>query len=987
VDNATKSKIYTFYSYKGGVGRSMALANIAELLHTKGLSVLMIDFDLEAPGLEQYFFNPSKANEKSLLQDIWSKRGVIDLLFSYKSLRSLHETRVSDARAAAPTSTPASMETTSIRKEDADAFPFPKEPLENFVTEITPPSQANPARLSLITAGRRCKERINIETNQREIVDDFANYADRVRSFAWDDFYLNWDGERFFEWFRNEVISIADVVLIDSRTGVAEMSGVCTYQLADIAVMFVASNNQNVEGIKKIAESLENKELIKEGRKGRKLSLIFVPSRVDLGEKQQLDDLTVRFLSMTKTLISPSLTFVTDSFTDLKIPYITYYSFVEELAVRDVNSPAAIEMTKAYERICRSLGQLDPIVAEKLRVESDGPENINVAEQLNRSAEKVFAQLTPLEQYDAPLLFTRLVRLAQPEYGQTRDAVRNARLSELTAKQLEIAEKFIDQGLLILVHDTQNQPAIGLADERLFGHWDRLNDWMEKDREFLLWRQAFQFKVSLWETGGRRDSDLLLGSKYEEEAEKWLNARPTAFSDAEANYIRASAARAKQRKFRQRVQIISIMAGSVIFALWWFASSQRQTNEEARTQSRRLAVASQALLASQPTVSLALAMEAGRVSPTTQAQEALKSALQESNLHTVIAINANPNSARFSHDAKKIVAGFQNGEVALWQSENGDWKSVRRWNAHKGEVVAAIFSPDDQVIATAGYDGRAILWDANSGQMIHTFTTMSGIRGTPATLLDICFSRDGSVLAGASSDNRVYVWDIKSGQPAIKLGIFNGDVRSVDLSDEYLVATDGNEVAFWSVKGWQKIPVPIFNSPVLCARFSNNALLVTTHSDGAARVWSTKNWQSVTVFSEHKVPVTHANFSSDGKLVVTTGNDTSALIWESATGKLTASLRGALRTLTDASFSPDGKIVLTAEAAGVVRLWDVHVDVNPNSSLNELMDQGCARLTRNMTKLEWQQYVGAESYRATCSNLPAGDAATPQSTPENTTSP
>src|SRR6185369_2213100 len=105
-----------------------------------------------------------------------------------------------------------------------------------------------------------------------------------------------------------------------------------------------------------------------------------------------------------------------------------------------------------------------------------------------------------------------------------------------------------------------------------------------------------------------------------------------------------------------------------------------------------------------------------------------------------------------SHDAKKIVAGFQNGEVALWQSENGDWKSVRRWNAHKGEVVAAIFSPDDQVIATAGYDGRAILWDANSGQMIHTFTTMSGIRGTPATLLDICFSRDGSVLAGASSD-------------------------------------------------------------------------------------------------------------------------------------------------------------------------------------------------------------------------------------------
>jgi MinD-like ATPase involved in chromosome partitioning or flagellar assembly len=47
--------IYTFYSYKGGVGRSMALVNIAELFYQNGLNVLMVDFDLEAPGLERYF--------------------------------------------------------------------------------------------------------------------------------------------------------------------------------------------------------------------------------------------------------------------------------------------------------------------------------------------------------------------------------------------------------------------------------------------------------------------------------------------------------------------------------------------------------------------------------------------------------------------------------------------------------------------------------------------------------------------------------------------------------------------------------------------------------------------------------------------------------------------------------------------------------------------------------------------------------------------
>jgi cellulose biosynthesis protein BcsQ len=53
-------KIITFYSYKGGTGRTMALANVACLLakrHKERTSkgVLMIDWDLEAPGLHRFF--------------------------------------------------------------------------------------------------------------------------------------------------------------------------------------------------------------------------------------------------------------------------------------------------------------------------------------------------------------------------------------------------------------------------------------------------------------------------------------------------------------------------------------------------------------------------------------------------------------------------------------------------------------------------------------------------------------------------------------------------------------------------------------------------------------------------------------------------------------------------------------------------------------------------------------------------------------------
>ncbi|HRI35405.1 MAG TPA: P-loop NTPase, partial [Saprospiraceae bacterium] len=67
--------IVTFYSYKGGVGRSMALANIAFELSKKGLSVLIVDWDLEAPGLERYFTNYIKD---------FNGNGLLPLLFEFQ---------------------------------------------------------------------------------------------------------------------------------------------------------------------------------------------------------------------------------------------------------------------------------------------------------------------------------------------------------------------------------------------------------------------------------------------------------------------------------------------------------------------------------------------------------------------------------------------------------------------------------------------------------------------------------------------------------------------------------------------------------------------------------------------------------------------------------------------------------------------------------------------------------------------------------------
>src|ERR671932_305622 len=63
----TPGQVITFYSFKGGTGRSMALANVACLLgraEPQPGRVLAIDWDLEAPGLWRYFQKAIAAEQK-----------------------------------------------------------------------------------------------------------------------------------------------------------------------------------------------------------------------------------------------------------------------------------------------------------------------------------------------------------------------------------------------------------------------------------------------------------------------------------------------------------------------------------------------------------------------------------------------------------------------------------------------------------------------------------------------------------------------------------------------------------------------------------------------------------------------------------------------------------------------------------------------------------------------------------------------------------
>lgn len=70
--------IITFYSYKGGSGRTLALANIAVQLAKKGKRVLAVDFDLEAPGLVNYL------RSQAVSPDIDLRPGLMDMLLELR---------------------------------------------------------------------------------------------------------------------------------------------------------------------------------------------------------------------------------------------------------------------------------------------------------------------------------------------------------------------------------------------------------------------------------------------------------------------------------------------------------------------------------------------------------------------------------------------------------------------------------------------------------------------------------------------------------------------------------------------------------------------------------------------------------------------------------------------------------------------------------------------------------------------------------------
>jgi len=117
----------------------------------------------------------------------------------------------------------------------------------------------------------------------------------------------------------------------------------------------------------------------------------------------------------------------------------------------------------------------------------------------------------------------------------------------------------------------------------------------------------------------------------------------------------------------------------------------------------------------------------------------------------------------------------------------------------------------------------------------------------------------------------------------------------------------------------------------------------------------------------HQGPVYAVAFSADGRQVATGSWDHTARVFDAASGKEVSrmTLSGPVLAI---HYTADERYLMTASEA--TSGWDI-VLTRHLLRPQDLIDDACSRLTRNLTPGEWKQYTGAEvPYHKTCPNLP-----------------
>lgn len=213
-----------------------------------------------------------------------------------------------------------------------------------------------------------------------------------------------------------------------------------------------------------------------------------------------------------------------------------------------------------------------------------------------------------------------------------------------------------------------------------------------------------------------------------------------------------------------------------------------------------------------------------------------------------------------------------------------------------GQVIACAWSPDGRTVLTGGWEGKARLWDAATGEELQSYQG-------EAWIMHVAFSTDHrNVLTVSSLDEKttVQLWDAASGKELGRISPAGGLLYGLDSADGSTIAT-----ANWVESDGQ-----------------GNKL-----STGVAKIqlWNVVTGKELRQFLLPGVGATpaHSVLSPDGKKLFS-GNAYGPGVWDVETGKLLQGLGTNDGVVSTAAFSADGRMVAWGTYNNVVRLWDLN---------------------------------------------------------------
>lgn len=107
---------------------------------------------------------------------------------------------------------------------------------------------------------------------------------------------------------------------------------------------------------------------------------------------------------------------------------------------------------------------------------------------------------------------------------------------------------------------------------------------------------------------------------------------------------------------------------------------------------------------------------------------------------------------------------------------------------HDSEVFCCKFSPDGNLLASAGFDRKINLWNVYGE--CENWTTLAGHTGA---ILDLRFSHDGSEIVTGSTDKAIMVWDLNACERVKKFKGHKGFVNCVDTARQEELICSGSD--------------------------------------------------------------------------------------------------------------------------------------------------------------------------------------------------